>query len=379
MPVRHLAFPAGCAMLLGAAALLSHAGPLSPPPGAPAPTYKTLAEVEPRTPIAALPFTITQPGSYYLTGDLTGVSGQPGITVDAPDVTIDLMGFTLRGVPGSLGGIHPGPGAVNTVIGNGRVAGWGGAGVSLGRARLRGVESSGNGGPGFFVGDGSVVAACNATGNGGNGFHVLHGSAVESCTASFNAGSGFATGDNCTLRACAAAMNGVNGITGAQGCVIADCSARSNVQDGIDAFALSRVERCAVSLNGRHGITGGNGAAVVGCSASQQASGAGIRLEGSGGLIAGCVVRANGDGVEIAAGQCRVEGNHATSNTRGYLVSGASNLVIRNTADANGTNYVISSGNTVGAIVASPTSGSISGSSGGAGVGTTDPWGNLSF
>ncbi len=41
-------------------------GPLAPP-GAPAPTFKTLQQVEPRTPISALPFTISQPGSYYLT------------------------------------------------------------------------------------------------------------------------------------------------------------------------------------------------------------------------------------------------------------------------------------------------------------------------
>ena len=41
------------------------------PPGAPAPTMKSLAQIEPRTPISSVPFTITQPGSYYLTTNLT--------------------------------------------------------------------------------------------------------------------------------------------------------------------------------------------------------------------------------------------------------------------------------------------------------------------
>ena len=45
-------------------------GPLDPP-GPPGVTMKSLSEVEPRTPISALPFTISQPGSYYLTANLS--------------------------------------------------------------------------------------------------------------------------------------------------------------------------------------------------------------------------------------------------------------------------------------------------------------------
>jgi hypothetical protein len=36
------------------------------PPGAPAPTMKTLAEIEPRTPIFSLPYTVTNAGSPWM-------------------------------------------------------------------------------------------------------------------------------------------------------------------------------------------------------------------------------------------------------------------------------------------------------------------------
>ena len=72
-------------------------GSLTPPGGAPAPTMKTLDQVEARTPIDSIPFTITEGGSYYLTANLTGVPLADGITVNASDVTIDLNGYTLDG------------------------------------------------------------------------------------------------------------------------------------------------------------------------------------------------------------------------------------------------------------------------------------------
>ena len=112
------------------------------PPGAPAPTMKTLDQIEPRVAINATNtpgdadslFKITQPGSYYLTGNITGVAGKHGIEIAAPangpGVTIDLMGFELTGVPGSLDGIAATTaGARNIAIVNGAVRAWGGDGV----------------------------------------------------------------------------------------------------------------------------------------------------------------------------------------------------------------------------------------------------------
>jgi hypothetical protein len=70
-------------------------GPLTPP-GAPAPTMKTLDQVEPRTPISAFGTTLTTPGSYFLTANLvSGSSTNDGILVRADNVTIDLNGFSI--------------------------------------------------------------------------------------------------------------------------------------------------------------------------------------------------------------------------------------------------------------------------------------------
>lgn len=63
------------------------------PPGAPAPTMRTLAQIEPRTPISSAPFTIAQPGSYYLT---TNVSANGNaIVITANGVSLDLGGWTI--------------------------------------------------------------------------------------------------------------------------------------------------------------------------------------------------------------------------------------------------------------------------------------------
>ena len=64
------------------------------PPGAPAPAMKTLTQVEPRTPITNAPVTISVPGSYYLTANLTVTNGN-AITIATNGVTLDLNGFTI--------------------------------------------------------------------------------------------------------------------------------------------------------------------------------------------------------------------------------------------------------------------------------------------
>ena len=72
----------------------AHAQGSLTPPGAPAPTMKSLAQIEPRTPISSAPFVITNSGSYYLTTNVSVSSGD-AITVSTNNVTLDLNGFTI--------------------------------------------------------------------------------------------------------------------------------------------------------------------------------------------------------------------------------------------------------------------------------------------
>lgn len=127
-------------LLAGAAHAPALGGGLNPPGGAPAPTMKTLDQVEPRTPVNSTTcpgdvdssFRITAPGSYYLTGNIVGASGFNGIKISASDVTLDLMGFAVRGVPGSRSGIAVDLISLtlaNITIRNGAVEGWGAFGV----------------------------------------------------------------------------------------------------------------------------------------------------------------------------------------------------------------------------------------------------------
>lgn len=79
------------------------------PPGAPAETMKTLTQVEPRIPVQSLtsapPYVITQPGSYYLTDNITVTNGN-AIFINASDVSLDLMGYTLESTrPSSADGV----------------------------------------------------------------------------------------------------------------------------------------------------------------------------------------------------------------------------------------------------------------------------------
>src|SRR5206468_3055870 len=133
------------------------------PPGAPAPTMKTLDQVEARTPISSLPFVITSSGSYYLVGSLTGTQGTNGITVAVDSVSIDLNGFALIGKPGSSNGVFATPAIRNLSIRNGTIKGWGRAGIAAANANnslFEELRADSNSGIGIETGNGSVISKC---------------------------------------------------------------------------------------------------------------------------------------------------------------------------------------------------------------------------
>ncbi len=194
-------------------------GPLDPP-AAPGSTMKTLEQVEPRTPISSLPYTISQPGSYYLTGDLTGVSGQPGISVAASDVTIDLNGFTLIGVPGSTDGIFAAAGPNRIAVLNGRVRNWGVHGVNLQHAhdgRFERLQVSDNASVGIYAGSGSIISDCTAHHNGYGIFvtaeaSTMGGGIVRNCVVSYNTSDGIVVTDGVLVKDNESKANALAGI-----------------------------------------------------------------------------------------------------------------------------------------------------------------------
>ena len=310
---------------LSVCAALASAGNLTPPSGAPAPTMKTLHQVEPRTPIGPTTtpgstvgglvsgYTISQPGSYYLTGDVMVPNGTNGIIITATDVSIDLNGFRIVGASDSLAGIiSPQSGASRISVRSGWVTGTAG-GVLLGEAgnTVRDVTVSHIRGSGLVVGPGGLVDGCHATGCAAVGIGGGRGSVITRSTAS-------------------GCVNG--GIyAGADGVVITECAASNNQGPGYLLNGGALVSRSSATFNGSHGFSLSNRVTITDCHASGN-TGAGIHVSGT---------------------DNRVEGNTALNNATGVQVAGAGNLVVRNTASGNTTQFSIANSNMNGVVVGS--------------------------
>jgi hypothetical protein len=171
------------------------------PPGAPAPTMKTLDQVEPRTPISSAPFTITTPSSYYLTTNLT-ISGGDAITIATSGVTLDLNGFTIASTaPSATGyGILINNSLRDLAILNGHIRGgvtnngsgvYSGSGFGYGiygypqNMRVNGVSVSGCLYDGIYLGtrDSTVVESCTVRTVGSYGIvaSIIKASVVKDC------------------------------------------------------------------------------------------------------------------------------------------------------------------------------------------------------
>jgi hypothetical protein len=190
------------------------------PPGAPAPTMKTLQQIEPRTPISSAPVSILNSGSYYLTGNLD-LSYGDAIFISANNVTIDLNGFTIRSFDPTNGSVgiridtSPFVDFHDITILNGHIVGnvITNGGVFIGSGFGYGIYSAGT--PHNIRVSGVTVSGCLY-----DGINIGYNdsSVVESCTVRTVGGNGIIAGNVSRCEAIACGRNGIFA-TSASDCV----------------------------------------------------------------------------------------------------------------------------------------------------------------
>lgn len=361
---------ASAAILAFTGTVITHAGPLDPPSGAVSSTHKTLTEIEPRTAINATNtpgdadalFKITQPGSYYLTGNITGVNAKHGIEVAAGDVFIDLCGFRMVGSSSSLDGIHTNAQIRNVTVRNGTVTDWAGTGVNLASTTsvtddnglVENIHATSNDNQGIRVGGNSVVVNCTAGHNSLEGFSVGYSALVERCHSTSNGGDGFSAGSDSTFLDCVSIHNNAYGFDVSTGCVVDRCNAVGQTLAGFRSLGNTpgtKFNNCRASLNEGDGFIFSSSVAT-GCIAYSN-TGAGFRVTASGSRVDECTATANGTGF-----------TSATTNS----------IYTRNTARGNTTNYDIVAGNSVAPLV------NVTGSNNWGAIPNADnPWANFGY
>lgn len=419
------------AIVAGAAIVISSApaGDLGPPNGAVSPSMKTLDEVEPRIPLGldTTPgdldslYKITAPGSYYLTKEISVRSGDSGIEIATSDVSIDLMGFRIVGLTGSVSGIRTTPSTYHVIVRNGHITDFDSHGIDAFGTKdavIESVVASSNTGKGIYVGEDATIIGCRSTNNSDDGIQtntralirdcivrdnlgdgiVSSSSTHIGCLVSHNGGEGFrgsgtyaqcisdnnddngfeinaaSTLQNCrarqglqngfflanegiTLINCTAQSNTLAGFTSSNpGCSsFVSCAADSNGTDGFYAPSGSTLQACVARKNGEEGISGGYGLTITNCTAKRN-TGDGIRVSYRC-LVIGNTCEENGydtgDGAGIHASGSgnRIDGNNVITNDRGIDVDLPSNVIVRNSATDNTTNYDIAASNIVGPFV----------------------------
>lgn len=362
---------------------------------------KTLSQIEPRTPIGSLPYVIQSSGAYYLTANLTGAEGANGISIQASNVSLDLNGFTLAGVPGSQIGIHVASGQSNVQVRHGTISRWttGIEARAAGHCRFESLRIAENASQGLGAGAGSLVDNCIAFSNGGIGISTEQNSTIKDSAAGSNSLHGFALGAGNRIQNGRTYQNLGTGLVAGNHCIISACLAFNNSASGILTGEDAQIDGTKASSNGSNGIMAGHNATITGCSATGNldmgivsgrntqvldckavANTKGISVA-EGGTVRGCSALQNsGDGILVAS-ECVVRGNTSTgnflardaagihavgtdniikendvvSNDMGILVQQAGNLIVNNTAANNSLNYrMVGAPQSIGPIQSGP-------------------------
>jgi parallel beta-helix repeat protein len=390
------------------------------PPGAPAPTMKTLQQVEPRTDLQSAPasavdtgnasfqFIINEPGSYYLSANVA-VTKANGIQVNAEGVTLDLNGFQITRASGAGGdGIQISVNAHRVTVLKGSVKGFAvGVNGMNGNNGARGtklceLDVSGCTSTAIIGGPGAVLEGCRVHDNtGSNGISCYTACNLTNCTASYNTVTfAIAAGSGCGLTNCTAANNTCSyGIYADSGSSVTHCNAVGNSSTDTYSAGISTATGCTVTGSTAYGNYSNH-------ATSSSSTGIGFDL-GSGNTIQGCTAASNrGDGIRLLnytlarGNNCtsngwngdgagihaisfanRIEANNVVANDRGIDVDSAGNVIIQNSAKQNTTNYDIAANNVFGAIVdrTAVAAAAVAGNSAPSSAATTDPLANIAY
>ncbi|HTD85489.1 MAG TPA: right-handed parallel beta-helix repeat-containing protein [Candidatus Binatia bacterium] len=254
------------ALLMRGASLFAQ-GNLTPP-GPPAPIMKTLEQLEPRTPIADVPYVISRPGSYYLTHDLTNAGNENAITITAGNVSLDLSGFNLSSTEGNASGISVlAEGGANVKIHNGSIRNFGKHGITaanLTGAILRDIRVIQNG-SGTLLGAGAIVEQCTAISNLNYGVNAGPGAHIRASVAVADGSFGFSAGDGSTFVDCVSSLS-IEGFT-VRNSSLANCSSYTNSFRGFNASQGSQFVNCVATANGVIGFSGNGEISISKCTA----------------------------------------------------------------------------------------------------------------
>ncbi|MCA9311743.1 MAG: hypothetical protein KDA21_11095 [Phycisphaerales bacterium] len=364
------------------------------PPGTVIETFKDLSLLDTRIPIDATDtpgdddavFIINRPGRYKLVGNLTGEAGKVGIRVEpAPEdlgsVDIDVGGFTMSGVPGSLDAIriNEAIGFGSVAVSNGTITGWGEDGIDsltgafledltvtgcagrgiactdTGRVtnvrvndngtfgiafdgrnvRFTNVSASGNGATGIKVGNRSVCTGCTATSNGPIGIEVGSLSQVIDCTATGHPSTNIKAADNCKVLRCTTADTQFGqGVSTGESCTIEACTA-DDCSFGIVCGAASECVDCTTRRCDA-GIQGFSSFTCRGCTVTDTNFEAIIASDGC--HIEDCNVigTMNSEGIVVSGRDVVVRGNRVEGCFRGIASYGGltdGSVIIDNQCD----------------------------------------------
>lgn len=210
-----------------------------------------------------LPITISRPGSYRLTGNLsTGSPDATFIDITADDVSLDLNGFSLGCVArppatdcasGSGDGVRASGNNVHVM--HGSIRDMGSDGVTVGAFSIvEDVRSIGNRGKGIAASAGSIVRNCLSVENGAEGITVGSNSSVVNNVSRGNGTTGIQANSASTIATNTVAENAGSGVYCNGACTISGNTVYSNSVAGVSLLGANTVVGNSLNNNTSFGL-----------------------------------------------------------------------------------------------------------------------------